>query len=342
MSLKDEIRRAHEDTSRSERTDLITTWKEREPLDDELKEVFSLIFRTQGCSWAYETGCSMCGYYTDTNPRVDRSDLEDQLDEALSKYDGEEIVKIYTSGSFLDTREIDEELAKEILESFDSEKTVVETRPEFIEPERVKEYADLVDELELAIGLESANDFILENCICKGFSFQDYKDSIAKVPDDVSIRTYLLLKPPYLSEDEAIDDVVNSIEKIETLTDIVSINPVNVQRGSLLERLWHKDLYRPPNLWSIIEVLSEVETELPVFVSNAGLGTERGATSCEECTELLIEVIDKFNKDQDEEILSKVPSCNCRRNWKKKKKIEKSLNFRGSLKILSDRYAGYL
>ncbi len=342
MSLKDEIKKAHQRTSRSESTDLISTWNERELLDGELKDVFSVIFRTKGCGWAYETGCSMCGYYTDTNPNIDRSDLESQIDDSLSEYEGEEIVKIYTSGSFLDPREIDKELGQKVLKSFDAEKVVVESRPEFIDKELVKDHAAAVDELELAIGLESANDFVLDNCINKGFSFKDYKDSIEDLPDEISIRTYLLLKPPFLSEKEAIEDLTNSIEKIKSLTDIVSINPVNVQKGSLVEKLWHRDLYTPPSLWSIVEVLSNVETDIPIFVSNAGLGSERGASNCDECTDRVIEVIEKFNKSQNKKKLDKVPDCQCRPSWKKEKNIESYLNFRGAPKILRDRYAGYL
>ncbi|MEF8831945.1 MAG: archaeosine biosynthesis radical SAM protein RaSEA [Candidatus Thermoplasmatota archaeon] len=343
MGLKSEIRRFHEKTSRTNRKDLIAHWDEEELYRGEIKDVFSLIFRTKGCYRSYTSGCSMCGYYTDTNPEIKREDIEDQLEEGLSHYEGQDIVKIYTSGSFLDEDEIDDELAIKILESFDAEKTVIETRPEFVERERVEKLSQTVDELELALGLESTNDFVLENCINKGFTFSDYKNSVEEISDIVSVRTYLLLKPPFLTEKEAVKDLINSIKKISDLTDIISINPVNVQKGTLLEELWHRELYSPPWLWSLIEVLtSTVDLEIPIIVSKAGLGSERGAGNCEECTDKMIELLERFNKTQDISILKDLPQCECKDRWRFEKEIAPFLHFRGTPKILRDRYAGYV
>jgi len=343
MGLKSDIRRFHRETSRSDRRDLIAYWEEEELYKDEIKDVFSIIFRTRGCYRAYSSGCSMCGYYTDTNPDIKSEDINEQLDEALSHYDKQKIVKIYTSGSFLDRDEIDDEMAFKILKSFDSEKIVVETRPEFVERERVQKLSQTVNELELAIGLESANDFVLENCINKGFTFNDYKKSIEKISDLVSIRTYLLLKPPFLTEKEAVKDLIDSIQKISDLTDIISVNPVNVQRGTLLEELWHRDLYSPPWLWSLAEVLTSIDlSDDPIFVSKAGLGSKRGAANCEDCNDQFLKLIERFNKSQKKSTLENLPECDCRARWKIEKDIEPYLHFRGSSKILRDRYAGYV
>ncbi|MFW6064003.1 MAG: archaeosine biosynthesis radical SAM protein RaSEA [Candidatus Natronoplasma sp.] len=343
MGLQSEIKRYHRKASRSDRKDLIAYWEEEEFYKDEIKDVFSLIFRTRGCYRSYNSGCSMCGYYTDTNPEIDNENIKDQLDEALSRYRGQEIVKIYTSGSFLDRDEIDDETAFKIIESFDVDKIVIETRPEFVERDRVKKLSQTVDELELALGLESANDFVLENCINKGFTFNDYKECVEKISDLVSIRTYLLLKPPLLTEREAIADLINSIQSISDLTDIISVNPVNIQKGTLLEELWHRDLYSPPWLWSITEVINSIETvDKPVFVSNAGLGSDRGASNCQDCNDQVLKLIDEFTKSQEKSILKKLPECDCRSRWNIEKEIEPYLHFRGAPKILRNRYAGYV
>ncbi len=343
MGLKSEIRRFHEKTSRTDRRDLIAHWEEEELYKGEIRDVFSLIFRTKGCYRSYTSGCSMCGYYTDTNPEIESEDIENQLEEALSHYEGQNIVKIYTSGSFLDEDEIPNELSIKILESFDADKIVIETRPEFVDRERAEKLSRTVDELELALGLESANDFVLENCINKGFSFDDYKASVEKISDIASIRTYLLLKPPFLTEREAIQDLIDSIKKISDLTDIISINPINVQKGTLLEELWHRDVYSPPWLWSLVEVLtSTVDIEVPIIVSKAGLGSERGADNCEECTQKVIELLEQFNKTQDISMLKEPLECECKDRWKLEKEIAPFLHFRGTPKILRDRYAGYV
>lgn len=343
MGLKSEIRRHYRRTSRSDRKDLIANWDEEEYHEEEIKKVFSVIFRTKGCYRCYSAGCSMCGYYTDTNPDIDDEDIEEQLNEALSYYEGQKIVKIYTSGSFMDEKEIDDKTALKILKSFDADKIVIETRPEFTDKNRIKRFSKAVDELEVALGLESANDFVLQNCINKGFTFQDYKDCVDKISDLVSIRTYLLLKPPFLTEKEAIEDLRNSIRKISDITDMISINPVNIQKGTLLEELWHRDLYSPPWLWSLVEVLSSLNgSKVPIVVSKAGLGSERGAANCENCDDEVIELLEEFNRSQDLDLMNKLSSCSCKDRWKLEKEIAPYLHFRGSSKILRDRYTGYV
>ncbi len=344
MNLQERVGYAHSRSSRSEKKDLVAHWREKEPLDkgSDPVEAFSLIFRTRGCFWSYDSGCTMCGYYTDTNPKIEREYIEDQLEKARSEYSQEDIVKIYTSGSFLDESEIPEELALKILDSFDAKKIVVESRPEFIEPKKIKLYSDRVEELEVAIGLESTNDFVLENSINKGFTFQDYRETVESLTD-ISIRTYLLLKPPFLLEKEAIDDVVSSIKTIEHLTDVVSLNPVNVQRGSLLEKLWKKKLYRPPWIWSIGEVISRSKTtENLLVVSEAGVSSKRGAHNCGKCDEELKSIINRFNLSQDNSLFSNLPECSCKERWKKESKIEPFLFFRGTPQLLRHRYTGDL
>ncbi|MEF8873291.1 MAG: archaeosine biosynthesis radical SAM protein RaSEA [Candidatus Thermoplasmatota archaeon] len=341
QKLKKEIENVHERTSRSEETGLVTYWDEKEFYSEEGKavDVFSLIFRTRGCSWSYTSGCSMCGYYTDTNPYIGDEDLREQLERALTEYDGQDIVKIYTSGSFFDEREIDERLALEILQAFEAEKIVVESRPEFIDVEKIESYSKKVDTLEVALGLESADDFVLKNCINKGFTFGDYKEKVKQISEHVSIRTYLLLKPPFLFEKEAIDDIIESIRKIEDLTDIVSINPVNVQRGTLVEKLWKKNLYRPPWLWSIIEILSEEDvSDTTVFISEAAIGSKRGAHNCGECEDRFKQIIHDYNLTQDDHLLKDVTECSCRERWKKETNIEPFLFFRGTPELLRSRH----
>ncbi len=344
MDLKEQIQRSHRYTDREDRTDLITTWTEEELHGGEVKDVFSVIFRTRGCSWSYESGCSMCGYYTATNPDITEDDLNDQLNDALERYTGEDIVKIYTSGSFLDTGEVSFELGLNILGSFDAQKILIESRPEYVEEGELERYEEKAEELEVAIGLESANDFVLEHCINKGFTFEDYREAAETIKNvGARSRTYLLFKPPFLTELEAMDDISDSIKKIEGLTDMISINPVNVQRGSLVDWLHKRKLYRPPWLWSLVEVLRKLDTDATVVSSKAGLGTRRGCHNCEDCNENIIEMIEEFNLTQDPDVFNPLKEkniCDCRETWKKEKELEPFLHFRGTPKILRDRYAG--
>ena len=240
--------------------DLVTSWNGEELLDGKLKKSFTFIMRTSGCSWTHESGCLMCGYHTASNPSITPESLLKQVDTALSKYDGEQLVKIYTSGSFLDEREVPEDIAKYILKSFPAKKIIIESRSEYVDPNVLDSYTKIQENIEIAIGLESTNNFILTNCINKGSTVEDYwraRDLIFS--KDLTMRTYLLLKPPFLTEYEAIEDLSRSISEVSHPKNTVSINPVNVQKDSFLEKLWYRGEYRPPWLWSLIEAVSSSE-----------------------------------------------------------------------------------
>ena len=332
---------------RSSRTDLVSSWQEEEIWKGKIRDTFAVIFRTRGCSWSHSSGCTMCGYHTDTNPYITEDDLKNQLDQALKRYKGEDIVKIYTSGSFFDENEIPTELATNILTSFEAKKIVVETRPQFITPDKLKKYSSKVKKLEVAIGLESSNNFVLKNCINKGFKLENYLEKRDLIFENQSLlRTYLLLKPPFLTEKEAMKDLKDSIIRVSHPDNIISINPVNIQRGSLLEKLWNDRTYRPAWLWSLLKVISEVDDiDSTVISSTVGLGSERGAHNCDECDPEIVELIKEFNLTQDVEPIKsrlKDPDCSCYYQWKKESELEPYLNFRGRVGILSDRYAGYV
>ncbi len=344
MDLRKRMFEENRYKKRSDKRNLVATWSDRELLDGELEEAFTVIFRTRGCGWAHRMGCTMCGYHTDTNPDISNEDISKQLEEALSRYNGETIVKLYTSGSFLDPKEIPKDLAQKIISSFDCSKTVIESRPEYVNQEVLKDLKVDEKSLEIAIGLESADDFVLKNCINKGFTFKDYMSARKIVLDaGCGLRTYLLLKPPFLTEKEAMDDLIKSIERISHKRNLISINPVNVQNNSFLEHLFRLDMYRPPWLWSLLEILKEIKSTNNIVISRAGLGGKRGAHNCGGCDKEIVDLLDDFNRTRDIEKLSRgIPECDCKKIWRSDNWIEPALHFRGSPEILSNRYAGYV
>ena len=91
-------------------------WSEKDVLEDKVVDAFVIIFRTRGCSWSQESGCTMCGYFNDSMWRnVSDKDLLKQFDKAMEKYSDENFVKIFTSGSFLDDKELKPKIRIEIL-----------------------------------------------------------------------------------------------------------------------------------------------------------------------------------------------------------------------------------
>jgi len=292
----------------------VSVWQSSDLFQGREARSLTVILRTPGCSWAK---CTMCGYPAEGAQATER-DLLAQFRMAMDRLSpGTEVVKIYTSGSFLDPREVPETVRDDILGSLQSlgvKKLVVETRPEYITPERVKSCLSRM-ETEFALGLETANDLVRQKVVCKGFSFQDFIKASEIVHGlGGRIKAYLLLKPPFLSEGEAIGDAISSARAARPYADVISLNLCNIQKKTPVERLWERGEYRPPWLWSAVEVLRN--SPGPVICDPVGAGTRRGPHNCGECDAAVAEAIRKFSLTQNPEDLEGLDHW-CKAAWGK-------------------------
>ena len=308
----------------------VSAWSEKDLLEKEIVDTFVIIFKTKGCSWALESGCSMCGYFNDSAfEDISEKDLLSQFENAMQKYKGERFVKIFTSGSFLDEQEIPKNVRKKILEKLyeTADKISVESRPEYITNKSLSKIKDLYKNkiFEIGIGLETADDFIREKIVNKGFAFKDYtKAAEIMKKHNVKLKTYVLIKPPFLSEKQAIQDSIKTVEKINDITDIVSFNPVNVQRNTYVRYLWNRQMYRPPWLFSIIEILEKskhIEPNVRIKCDIVGGGNIRGAHNCRKCDKQFLKAISDFSLKQDTKIFKNL-KCSCSEKWLDQLEIE--------------------
>jgi radical SAM enzyme (TIGR01210 family) len=298
-------------------------WFENDILNDKIVDTFVIIFRTKGCSWAQKSGCSMCGYFNDSMWKdVSEIDLLKQFDYAMKSYTKQKFVKIFTSGSFLDDNEITPKVRKEILNKLaeTADKISVESRPEYINDKALKEIKSICNlkKFEIGIGLETANDYIRINSLNKGFTFKDYKNAASKLKKyNIDLKTYVLIKPPFLTEKESIYDVVDTVDKIKKITDIVSFNPTNVQNNTVVNYLWKRKQYRPAWLFSIVEILKEskrIANNKRIKCDIVGGGSVRGAHNCEGCDSKFLKAISEFSLLQDIDIFNDL-DCNCKEKW---------------------------
>lgn len=305
-----------------------SVWTEEELLGGKRIRCLTIILSTQGCAWWRSTGgCSMCGYNEKASDRsITGEDILSQFNAAWKSFDNQSIVKIYTSGSFIDENEIPRNVQEEILAQVNESgaKMLFESRPEFVKSDTIKECVEICPDIEVALGLESANDQVLSKSILKGFTFDDYERAAkAALGSGATVRTYLLLKPPFLTEQEAIDDALKSISKAAPCSRVITVNPVNIQRRTKLERLWKNWAYRPPWLWSVIEVLRRADHGDSLLLSSmVGAGSDRGPHNCGSCDSDIISSIDGFNLTQDRKKLDKC-ECGCEARWQETLSTEK-------------------
>jgi radical SAM enzyme (TIGR01210 family) len=291
----------------------VTVWRSQDLLDGLAVESLTMILRTVGCRW---NRCTMCGYASEGAPAT-AEDLVAQFENAMQRASpAVQLVKIYTSGSFLDPREMPESAKDEILKRLGAsgvKRLVIETRPEYVTAERV-EWSISHLETEFAIGLETANDLIRQHVIRKGFSFQDFV-AASEIIHDLGgrVKAYLLQKPPLLTEGEAMRDAIQSARRARKHADVLSLNLCNVQRNTLVERLWERKEYRPPWLWSALEVLKSVPG--PVVCDPVGAGTRRGPHNCGKCDASVAEAIRNHALGQDVSVFGDL-DCECREAWR--------------------------
>ncbi len=307
----------------------VNCWREPESLGGERVPAFVVILRTRGCYWADLKGCSMCGYAKDTLGRsASPHELRQQIDWALRQYRNEPYVKVYTSGSFLDDREVDPSSREAVATAFRgrARRLLVETLPEFATAETLAPVREAFGgEVEVAMGLESADPTVLLQFVNKGSPPDEYFAAADRVRSlGLRAKGYLLLKPPYLTEAEAIDDVVRSVRAARDRFDTLSINPVHIQNGTVVEWLYRRRRYRPPWLWSVVEALrrgAEVRgTARLVSFPTAG-GLPRGPHNCGRCDPEVLRAIETASLDQRFDGLDAL-SCPCQEVHRARKALE--------------------
>ncbi len=300
----------------------VNHWSEPEALDGARVRAFVVILRTRGCYWADVKGCSMCGYARDTLGRsATPEELSRQLEAALSAYDGEPYVKVYTSGSFLDDREVDPASRRRFVDAFSGKarRLLFETLPEFAHEGTLAPLREaFAGRLEVALGLESTQPEVLQRFVNKGSTPAEYLEAAGRVrASGLLAKGYLLLKPPYLTERESIEDVVRSIEVAAPHFDALSVNPVHIQGGTVVEWLYQRRRYRPPWLWSLVEAMQRGadlrgRSRLVTFPTAGGMA--RGPHNCGRCDRSVLDALETASLDQAFGGLA-APDCGCRADW---------------------------
>jgi hypothetical protein len=133
-----------------------------------------------------------------------------------------------------------------------------------------------------------------------------------------------------LTEKESLNDCINTAKDTSSCTDLLSLNPTNIQRHTVVEYLWKRNQYRPPWLWSIVEFLQQSTSITDAFVKCdvVGGGSTRGPHNCGVCDTKVLHAIEEFSLTQKKEVFNGL-SCSCQEQWRDQLDLE-SLSF-GSL-----------
>lgn len=323
------------------------TWAETSTVNIQGLEAIRLmaVFTTNGCSYYRKTGgCTMCGFNSRSiDPAIYKvrvADLSAQLEAIMSHPDAKSAgqIDLLTAGSFLDPDEIPRQFwyqaATRLSELPNLKRIAVDARPEYITSEnlsilRASLRRDII--IMVGIGIESSNDRIRNELLNKRMTWDSIRRAVKRLGDQkdkkLVFQAYLLIKPHPLSDEEAVADAVSSaidVAEIARRAKIpfrIAFEPVFVGPGTRLEEDFIAGRYKPPSLWTIIEVVSKTMNqseiaENPYFdgvfvgMSDEGLSTGRKPASCSLCQGILLKAIADFNGTQRPSVFGGL-SCPC-------------------------------
>jgi radical SAM enzyme (TIGR01210 family) len=286
-----------------------------------------------GCEYRLNTGgCSICGEALGIGRRPSLLQAIKPIIDLISRWSLKpEWVCWYIEGNILNPNEFPTQALEICLRLFAEQgvrRVTIESRPEYITDnildslEKIGKSCNL--EIEIGIGLETSDDFIRDLCIFKGFTLNDFKGAVRRIMQHENLRVlaYVLLKPPFIEEAEAILDAERSINQAFKLgVHAVSLELTSIQQFTILEYLYLKEYYRPPWLWSAIEVLQNVYKLGEVRVGGEPETyfpqSARAAYNCEKCTTRVWESLRKYNETHSLSYLKEL-SCDCKEKWFKK------------------------
>lgn len=292
---------------------------------------------SNGCEWALKDGhgCTMCGHLARQTRRLEIIAPEEYYRQFVSEFkkvdfNKSPLLNLYNNGSFLNDNEMPPQARRKILKLIGGEPNikmlVLETRPEFVTEEKVSEIKCILPDkhVDLAVGLEMKDDFLRTVCINKGFSLKQYKRAAEIITRYLNLRTYVLLKPPFLSEREAVENAIETVRyAFAGGSRLVSLEACSIQDYTLVKHLSDRGLYHTPWLWSILEVVKTCSHlgRLVIGLFQFFPSPKEMPYNCDRCSHDVMDRIHNYNRTLDVGLFDSL-TCECKEEWKRE--IEKT------------------
>ncbi len=203
--------------------------------------------------------CLMCDLWQNTlTESLPTGLIPEQIDFALRQLPPAPHIKLYNSGNFFDPAAIpprDLPAIAQRVQHFDT--VIVENHPRLC-TDRCDQFQQLCGtQLEIAIGLETAHEPTLAR-LNKQMTLADFAAACQLLlKQQILIRTFILLKLPWSSEQEGIEQALQSVRfAFDCGVSCCSVIPVRAGNG-MLDHLQREGRFTPPKLSSLELVLRE-------------------------------------------------------------------------------------
>jgi archaeosine synthase beta-subunit len=263
--------------------------------DGLIEDVATIFLTNRECTFQ----CLMCDLWKNTTVEsVPVGAIPQQIDYALERLPTAQHVKLYNSGNFFDAKAISKADWPAIVERVRGFKSViVENHPKLC-GDGCFEFRDMLAargvELEIALGLETVHPEVLPQ-LNKQMTVDDFSRAAERlVAAGIRLRTFILLRPPFLSEEEGIEWAMKSIEfAFEHGVSCCSVVPTRVGNG-IMEQLESNGQFASPKLSSMEDVQ---ERGIQFGAGRVFVDTwdAQQFASCPDCAERRIQRIAEMN-----------------------------------------------
>ena len=176
-------------------------------------------------------------------------------------------------------------------------------------------------QLALAVGFESQDDTVRNLCINKGCTRKQFENSVELTRSEgLHSIVYLILKPPFLTEREAVDEAVASTRYVrEVGVNEVNFETMTIESNTFVNQLYAQGLYTLPWLWSVAEILERVRPIATPFLTPFRYIADSIDTpkNCPKCTRSVIDgIYQKYCADFDVAHFSSL-TCSCKADWQR-------------------------
>lgn len=136
----------------------------------------------------------------------------------------------------------------------DFETVVVESHPAFLNKKCLDFKKIIKPDLHVALGLETVNPEVLRN-LNKKMTLEKFRDAVKFLTENsILSRAFILLRPPYMSEQEGIFWAERSLDfAFETGVECCTVIPVRPGNGAM-EKLLDQGLFGLPKISSLEKV----------------------------------------------------------------------------------------
>jgi radical SAM enzyme (TIGR01210 family) len=255
--------------------------------------------------------CLMCDLWKNTlTESVAPGMIPAQIDYALERgRPRPQHIKLYNSGSFLDRGAIPKEDYPEIARRVKRfSRVILECHPKLVSDD-VARFRDMIGmPLEIAMGLETANPDTLAR-LNKGMTLDDFANAAAFLrKNNISVRAFILLKPPFTSEQEGVTWAKRSIDfAFDAGVNVACVIPTRAGNGGL-DALAARGEFSPPRLVSLEDTI-DYGMELKRGRVFADLWDLQLFSDCDRCLQPRRERLHRMNLSQRVLPRVKCPAC---------------------------------